>query len=101
MQRAWLRRWFDGYVYMNGMKFEYDIYVIGGVDIVGIWESFVCGSFTYDHRQSRSLALVRSPHVKSLTGGLVVRWVTTGESPLLYVFVFFCFLFLYMTVASR
>ncbi|EMD97845.1 hypothetical protein COCHEDRAFT_1066127, partial [Bipolaris maydis C5] len=41
---------------------------------------------TYDHRQSNSLALVCSPHVKPLTGGLVVRWVTTGESPLLYVF---------------
>ena len=29
---------------------------------------------------------VRSPYDKPLTGGLVVRWVTTGESPLLYVF---------------
>ncbi|ENI00045.1 hypothetical protein COCC4DRAFT_151420, partial [Bipolaris maydis ATCC 48331] len=29
-----------------------------------------------------------SPNVKPSTGGLVVRWVTTGESPLLYVFVF-------------
>ncbi|KAF1365423.1 hypothetical protein EJ07DRAFT_95129, partial [Lizonia empirigonia] len=29
---------------------------------------------------------VRSALFKQRTGGLVVRWVTTGESPLLYVF---------------
>ncbi|KAH4251798.1 hypothetical protein HBI81_192480 [Parastagonospora nodorum] len=29
---------------------------------------------------------VRSAIYKHRTGGLVVRWVTTGESPLLYVF---------------
>ncbi|KAF2849448.1 hypothetical protein T440DRAFT_399083 [Plenodomus tracheiphilus IPT5] len=29
---------------------------------------------------------VRSAVLKQCTGGLVVRWVTTGESPLLYVF---------------
>ena len=29
-----------------------------------------------------------SPHVKPSTGELVVRWVTTGESSLLYVFDF-------------
>ncbi|KAH7359498.1 hypothetical protein BKA66DRAFT_427261, partial [Pyrenochaeta sp. MPI-SDFR-AT-0127] len=29
---------------------------------------------------------VRSAVLKQDTGGLVVRWVTTGESPLLYVF---------------
>ncbi|KAF1944663.1 hypothetical protein EJ02DRAFT_340439, partial [Clathrospora elynae] len=34
---------------------------------------------------------VCSPHVKPLTGGLVVRWVTTGESPLLYVFFWLLF----------
>jgi hypothetical protein len=32
---------------------------------------------------------VRSLTDKLQTGGLVVRWVTTSESPLLYVFVFF------------
>ncbi|KAF2679085.1 hypothetical protein K458DRAFT_461524, partial [Lentithecium fluviatile CBS 122367] len=32
------------------------------------------------------LGPVCSPHDKPLTGGLVVRWVTTSESPLLYVF---------------
>jgi hypothetical protein len=49
---------------------------------------------------------VRSALFKQRTGGLVVRWVTTGESPLLYVFAIFwkprkevemmlCFLFLW------
>jgi hypothetical protein len=34
---------------------------------------------------------VRSAVLKHCTGGLVVRWVTTSESPLLYVFAFsFC-----------
>jgi hypothetical protein len=31
---------------------------------------------------------VRSAIFKQNTGGLVVRWVTTGEYPLLYVFAF-------------
>ncbi|KAF2176281.1 hypothetical protein K469DRAFT_607773, partial [Zopfia rhizophila CBS 207.26] len=35
---------------------------------------------------------VRSPLNKPLTGGLVVRWVTTSEYPLLYVF---CLSFLF------
>ena len=39
---------------------------------------------------------VRSAIYKNCTGGLVVRWVTTSESPLLYVFALFdmltCFL---------
>ncbi|ENI05256.1 hypothetical protein COCC4DRAFT_138125, partial [Bipolaris maydis ATCC 48331] len=34
---------------------------------------------------------VRSFIFKLDTGGLVVRWETTGESPLSYVFVFACF----------
>jgi hypothetical protein len=37
---------------------------------------------------SESKASVRSALFKQDTGGLVVRWVTTSESPLLYVFVF-------------
>jgi hypothetical protein len=32
---------------------------------------------------------VRSAVLKHRTGGLVVRWVTTSESPLLYVFAIF------------
>jgi hypothetical protein len=31
---------------------------------------------------------VRSAVLKPVNGGLVARWVTTGESPLLYVFIF-------------
>jgi hypothetical protein len=38
---------------------------------------------TYDHRRRSILDAVCSPYVKPLTGGLVVRWVTTSESPLL------------------
>ena len=34
---------------------------------------------------------VRSAIYKQCTGGLVVRWVITSESPLLYVFVLFSF----------
>ncbi|OAG06611.1 hypothetical protein CC84DRAFT_1089656, partial [Paraphaeosphaeria sporulosa] len=43
-------------------------------------------SFTYDHRTLRIGLPVRSALHKQCTGGSVVRWVTTGESPLLYVF---------------
>jgi hypothetical protein len=35
---------------------------------------------------------VRSAVLKHRTGGLVVRWVTTSESPLLYVFAIFLLL---------
>ena len=42
---------------------------------------------TYDHRILRARLPVRSALFKQDTGGLVVRWVTTSESPLLYVFV--------------
>jgi hypothetical protein len=41
---------------------------------------------TYDHRTLKTRLPVRSALFKQRTGGLVVRWVTTGESPLLYVF---------------
>jgi hypothetical protein len=43
-------------------------------------------SVTYDHRILRTWLPVRSALIKQDTGGLVVRWVTTSESPLLYVF---------------
>ena len=43
---------------------------------------------TYDHRILRTRLPVRSAIFKQDTGGLVVRWVTTSESPLLYVFDF-------------
>ncbi|KAF1364889.1 hypothetical protein EJ07DRAFT_97427, partial [Lizonia empirigonia] len=50
-------------------------------------------SSTYDHRTLKTRLPVRSAIFKQRTGGLVVRWVTTGESPLLYVFAIFlpCF----------
>jgi hypothetical protein len=41
---------------------------------------------TYDHRTMNTELPVRSAVLKHCTGGLVVRWVTTSESPLLYVF---------------
>jgi hypothetical protein len=41
---------------------------------------------TYDHRTLKIELPVRSAVLKQCTGGLVVRWVTTGEYPLLYVF---------------
>ena len=43
---------------------------------------------TYDHRSQRTEDPVRSPELKLRTGGLVVRWVTTCEYPLLYVLPF-------------
>jgi hypothetical protein len=47
---------------------------------------------TYDHRFKKTALPVRSAVLKLVTGGLVVRWVTTGEYPLLYVFGFFVYL---------
>jgi hypothetical protein len=44
---------------------------------------------TYDHRTLKTRLPVRSALFKQRTGGLVVRWVTTSEYPLLYVFVCF------------
>jgi hypothetical protein len=46
-------------------------------------------AFTYDHRILKIELPVRSAVLKQCTGGLVVRWVTTGEYPLLYVFLLF------------
>ena len=41
---------------------------------------------TYDHRTLKTRLPVRSALFKERTGGLVVRWVTTSEYPLLYIF---------------
>ncbi|XP_014551745.1 hypothetical protein COCVIDRAFT_112081, partial [Bipolaris victoriae FI3] len=41
---------------------------------------------TYGHRFKKFSHPVRSGLYKLEIGGLVVRWVTTGESPLSYVF---------------
>ncbi|KAF2704316.1 hypothetical protein K504DRAFT_507324 [Pleomassaria siparia CBS 279.74] len=40
-------------------------------------------SFTYDHRTMKTGLPVRSALHKHRTGGLVVKWVTIGESLLL------------------
>ena len=44
---------------------------------------------TYDHRVWKTGLPVRSAVLKPHAGRLVVGWVTTSESRLLYVFVFF------------
>jgi hypothetical protein len=54
----------------------------------------ICSSYfsshpTYDHRTTKIELPVRSAVLKRGTGGLVVRWVTTSEYPLLYVFALF------------
>ncbi|KAF1927747.1 uncharacterized protein M421DRAFT_421591 [Didymella exigua CBS 183.55] len=47
-------------------------------------------SRTWQPRRTLKTRLpVRSALFKQRTGGLVVRWVTTSEYPLLYVFAFF------------
>ncbi|KAH4881917.1 hypothetical protein HBH59_045800 [Parastagonospora nodorum] len=48
-------------------------------------------SSTYDHRTLTTRLPVRSAIFKQRTGGLVVKWVTISESPLLYVFAVFLF----------
>ena len=49
---------------------------------------------TYDHRTLKTRLPVRSALFKQRTGGLVVRWVTTSEYLLLYVFDLFANFFL-------
>ena len=44
---------------------------------------------TYGHRQLKARDPVRSPIFKQLTARLVLRWVTTWESLVLYVLTFF------------
>jgi hypothetical protein len=46
-------------------------------------------SVTYDHRHRKTRDPVRSPIDKPVIARLVLGWVTTGESLVLYVF-FFC-----------
>ncbi|KAF1965616.1 hypothetical protein BU23DRAFT_22442 [Bimuria novae-zelandiae CBS 107.79] len=45
--------------------------------------------FTYDHSTLKIGLPVRSALHKQRSDGSVLGWVTTGESPLLYVFAFF------------
>ena len=57
------------------------------------WREICCPflryASTYDHRTLKTRLPVRSALFKQRTGGLVVRWVTTSEYPLLYVFVIY------------
>jgi hypothetical protein len=53
-----------------------------------IYSMYLSNTFTYDHRTLKTGLPVRSALLKQRTGGLVVRWVTTSEYPLLYVFGF-------------
>ena len=46
---------------------------------------------TYDHRRLRTRDPVRSPIDKQAIARLVLGWVTTGESLVLYVFGSFCY----------
>jgi hypothetical protein len=50
-------------------------------------------SSTYDHRCLKARDPVRSPIDKQTIARLVLGWVTTGESLVLYVFFFFFFFF--------
>ena len=50
---------------------------------------FPSPSHTYDHRVWKTGLPVRSAVLKPHAGELVVGWVTTSESSLLYVFIFF------------
>ncbi|KAJ9156913.1 hypothetical protein NKR19_g4034 [Coniochaeta hoffmannii] len=47
-------------------------------------------SSTYDHRRLKTRDPVRSPIDKQTIARLVLGWVTTGESLVLYVFWIFC-----------
>jgi hypothetical protein len=49
-----------------------------------------CITSTYGHSQLKTGHPVRSAIHKQLNGRLVLRWVTTWESLLLYVLHFFC-----------
>jgi hypothetical protein len=55
-------------------------------------------SSTYGHSQLRTGHPVRSAIHKQLNGRLVLRWVTTWESLLLYVLCSFCFLVVLVSV---
>jgi hypothetical protein len=55
---------------------------------LSIYTLLALNPFTYDHRILRTTHPVCSAIFKQDTGGLVVKWVTIGESLLLYVFAF-------------
>ena len=59
---------------------------LGLSEVIDFFDSI---SSTYDHRVWKTGLPVRSAVLKPHAGELVVWWVTTCESSLLYVFVFF------------
>ena len=59
------------------------------INLFSTYYFFFNYSGTYDQRKLRIRHPVRSALYKQFTGGLVVRWVTTSESPLSYVFAFY------------
>ena len=65
------------------------MYAHNGVIVIAVIYFGKSRSFTYDHRALKTRLPVRSAIYKQCTGGLVVAWVTSSESPLLYVFAFF------------
>ena len=62
--------------------------------------AFTPCSSTYDHRRLRTRDPVRSPIDKQAIARLVLGWVTTGESLVLYVIYFFLISETVMTVVS-
>ena len=62
--------------------------------IAEIYSELVFVPNTYEHRKWKTGLPVRSAVLKPLAGRLVVGWVTTSESRLLYVITFFCYFFL-------
>jgi hypothetical protein len=67
----------------------------------GIYCKHVSNFFTYDHRTLKTRLPVRSALFKQRTGGLVVRWVTTSEYPLLYVFAVFVAMLIFALAVTR
>ena len=53
---------------------------------LSLYIEYSTNSDTYNHRTLKTRLPVRSAIFKQRIGGLVVRWVTTSEYPLLYVF---------------
>jgi hypothetical protein len=66
-----------------------------------LYIDYLTYSATYDHRTLKTRLPVRSALFKQRTGGLVVRWVTTSEYPLLYVFVFSLVYFIFCIVSFK
>jgi hypothetical protein len=60
-----------------------------------------CLTATYDHRHRKTRDPVRSPIDKPVIARLVLGWVTTGESLVLYVFFSFFLFHLLLELKAR